>query len=301
MTRLMTGFATRPATGSPHRRRRAGSRPPCPWWPHSPPARAAAVTPAQPPPLRRRRPRRSTRHPSPSRSGAGSPTGSSACSARRWRSSRGVPLDHGEERRRPGRRQDRQGDPGRQRARRRPVVHRRQARQLLRQQGLDRPRPLHRARQGRPDADPQVSPDYTQYDGNAARCRHSPTPTGSTTTPTCSRPPATRPAEDRQRAARHGREADHLQHGRQHQGRRVRPAVGLLRDGPAHMAPPWGATWADADGKSNFSTDPDWAALLTWQKKFVDAIGYDKLGGSLRAPATSSSPRPTCSRPASSR
>jgi multiple sugar transport system substrate-binding protein len=38
-----------------------------------------------------------------------------------------------------------------------------------------------------------------------------------------------------------------------------------------------GATWYDSSGKSAFASDPKWAELLTWQKKFVDAIGYDKL------------------------
>ena len=42
------------------------------------------------------------------------------------------------------------------------------------------------------------------------------------------------------------------------------------------MAPLWGAPWTDAAGKSAF-TDPSWSSLLQWQKKFVDAIGYDKL------------------------
>ena len=36
-------------------------------------------------------------------------------------------------------------------------------------------------------------------------------------------------------------------------------------------------TGPTGDGKSAFSTDPHWAAMLQWQKKFVDAIGYDKL------------------------
>jgi multiple sugar transport system substrate-binding protein len=38
-----------------------------------------------------------------------------------------------------------------------------------------------------------------------------------------------------------------------------------------------GATWYDASGKSTLATDPKWAALLQWQKSFIDSIGYDKV------------------------
>jgi multiple sugar transport system substrate-binding protein len=38
-----------------------------------------------------------------------------------------------------------------------------------------------------------------------------------------------------------------------------------------------GAQWYDSSGKSSFASDPKWAQLLTWQKAFVDKIGYDKL------------------------
>ncbi len=54
------------------------------------------------------------------------------------------------------------------------------------------------------------------------------------------------------------------------------PLWGFYEMAPAHVAPLWGAAWTNGAGKSNF-TDPAWTALLTWQKKFVDAIGYDKL------------------------
>ena len=51
--------------------------------------------------------------------------------------------------------------------------------------------------------------------------------------------------------------------------------MGHLRDGArAHVAPAWGATWETSDGKSGISKDPHWPAMLQWQKKFVDAIGY---------------------------
>ncbi len=55
------------------------------------------------------------------------------------------------------------------------------------------------------------------------------------------------------------------------------PSFGFYEMSPAHVAPAWGAQWQTADGKSSFSKDPHWAAMIEWQKKFVDAIGYDKL------------------------
>jgi multiple sugar transport system substrate-binding protein len=38
-----------------------------------------------------------------------------------------------------------------------------------------------------------------------------------------------------------------------------------------------GATYFTKDGKSNLSTDPGWAKLLTWQKQLIDYYGYDNL------------------------
>jgi multiple sugar transport system substrate-binding protein len=55
------------------------------------------------------------------------------------------------------------------------------------------------------------------------------------------------------------------------------PLWGFYEMAPAHVAPLWGASWTDGAGKSNFSHDPAWTAMLAWQKKFVDTIGYDKL------------------------
>ncbi len=55
------------------------------------------------------------------------------------------------------------------------------------------------------------------------------------------------------------------------------PLWGFYEMAPAHVAPLFGATWATSDGKSNFAADPHWATMLAFQKKFVDAIGYDKL------------------------
>jgi multiple sugar transport system substrate-binding protein len=55
------------------------------------------------------------------------------------------------------------------------------------------------------------------------------------------------------------------------------PLWGVMEMAPAHIAPLWGAQWEDSSGKSNFAADPHWAAMIQWQKQFVDAIGYKKL------------------------
>jgi multiple sugar transport system substrate-binding protein len=55
------------------------------------------------------------------------------------------------------------------------------------------------------------------------------------------------------------------------------PMFGFYEMVPAHIAPSWGAKWVSPDGKSSLASDPHWATMLKWQKKFVDAIGYDKL------------------------
>jgi multiple sugar transport system substrate-binding protein len=55
------------------------------------------------------------------------------------------------------------------------------------------------------------------------------------------------------------------------------PLWGFYEMVPAHVAPTWNAQWVDAQGKSTLGSDPNWENMLNWQKKFVDAIGYDKL------------------------
>ena len=55
------------------------------------------------------------------------------------------------------------------------------------------------------------------------------------------------------------------------------PSFGFYENAPAHFAPSFGATWFNADGKSNIGTDPGWASMMTWQKSLVDYFGYDKL------------------------
>ncbi len=55
------------------------------------------------------------------------------------------------------------------------------------------------------------------------------------------------------------------------------PSFGFYENAPAHFAPSFGATWFNAEGKSNIGTDPGWAKMMTWQKGLVDFYGYDKL------------------------
>jgi multiple sugar transport system substrate-binding protein len=44
---------------------------------------------------------------------------------------------------------------------------------------------------------------------------------------------------------------------------------------PSDLARAWGATWFNSQGQPQLSTDPGWAAALTWQKQLVDWYGYD--------------------------
>lgn len=53
------------------------------------------------------------------------------------------------------------------------------------------------------------------------------------------------------------------------------PLMGSYENAPIHYAPAAGATWME-DGKSAIDSDA-WKDLMTWQKGFVDAIGFDKL------------------------
>jgi multiple sugar transport system substrate-binding protein len=49
-------------------------------------------------------------------------------------------------------------------------------------------------------------------------------------------------------------------------------------ENPAISSGPYsGAQYYDSSGVSALGTDPKWQALYTWQKGFIDAIGYDKL------------------------
>ncbi|GAB3032709.1 extracellular solute-binding protein [Parafrigoribacterium mesophilum] len=53
------------------------------------------------------------------------------------------------------------------------------------------------------------------------------------------------------------------------------PIIGSYENTPVHYGPAAGAKWIDGD-KSAINS-PQWKELMTWQKDFVDRIGYDKL------------------------
>jgi multiple sugar transport system substrate-binding protein len=54
------------------------------------------------------------------------------------------------------------------------------------------------------------------------------------------------------------------------------PLMNWYENSPSHWGPLTGATWMK-DGKSNLAGDPNWAALLRWQKSLVDWYGYKNL------------------------
>ena len=201
------------------------------------------------------------------------------------------------------RRQDHQVDPRRQRARRGALVHRRQDRHLLRQQGLDRPR--RRTSTGTRSTSSRSrrsSQDYTQFDG--IRCAM---PALADTyglyynTDHAQGRRLHEPAEDHVRAARHGRQAHQVQPRRQHQGRRASCRCGAStrwrrRTSPRSSARP-GPT---GDGKSNFAADPNWATMLHLPEEVRRRHRLRQAAPvHLGRRRLASSPRPTCSRPAS--
>jgi multiple sugar transport system substrate-binding protein len=55
------------------------------------------------------------------------------------------------------------------------------------------------------------------------------------------------------------------------------PLQGFYENSASHWAPMWGATWLDSDGKSSVASDSAWNDMLTWQKDFIDDVGYDDL------------------------
>jgi multiple sugar transport system substrate-binding protein len=54
------------------------------------------------------------------------------------------------------------------------------------------------------------------------------------------------------------------------------PLMNWYENSPVHFGPMVGATWMK-NGKSNLAGDPNWAALLRWQKSLVDWYGYKNL------------------------
>ncbi|WP_267442854.1 MULTISPECIES: extracellular solute-binding protein [unclassified Curtobacterium] len=55
------------------------------------------------------------------------------------------------------------------------------------------------------------------------------------------------------------------------------PLIDFYENSPEHFAPMINGTWLDKKGTSEIGTSADWKKLITWQKGYVDAIGYDKL------------------------
>ncbi|MFF1634289.1 ABC transporter substrate-binding protein [Leifsonia sp. NPDC058248] len=55
------------------------------------------------------------------------------------------------------------------------------------------------------------------------------------------------------------------------------PTMGWYENAAAHYGPAAGAEWLKPDGTSAISSSPGWTELMTWQKAFVDKIGWDKL------------------------
>lgn len=54
------------------------------------------------------------------------------------------------------------------------------------------------------------------------------------------------------------------------------PIMGFYQNAVPHYAPTVGATWMNGD-KSNIGDQPGWQEIMTWQKAFIDKIGYKKL------------------------
>jgi len=55
------------------------------------------------------------------------------------------------------------------------------------------------------------------------------------------------------------------------------PLMGFYENSASHWGPSTGAQWLKPDGKSAIGGDAGWTEIMTWQKAFVDKIGYDKL------------------------
>ncbi len=55
------------------------------------------------------------------------------------------------------------------------------------------------------------------------------------------------------------------------------PLIDFYENSPEHWAPMIDGSWLDSTGNSEIGTSSAWKKLITWQKGFVDEIGYDKL------------------------
>jgi multiple sugar transport system substrate-binding protein len=58
----------------------------------------------------------------------------------------------------------------------------------------------------------------------------------------------------------------------------IDPMIGFYENVPERWITSWGGKWLDGStNHSILSKDPAWSKWLTWQKKLIDSIGYDKL------------------------
>ena len=55
------------------------------------------------------------------------------------------------------------------------------------------------------------------------------------------------------------------------------PMMGFYENAASHFGPLAGARWLSKNGNSAIGGDAAWTELMTWQKSFIDAIGYDKV------------------------
>ncbi|HEV2784358.1 MAG TPA: ABC transporter substrate-binding protein [Actinophytocola sp.] len=55
------------------------------------------------------------------------------------------------------------------------------------------------------------------------------------------------------------------------------PLVNAYEYDPSHVGPSWDLQWLTGDEKSAIGADPDWPAMLRWNKELVDWYGFDAL------------------------
>ncbi len=55
------------------------------------------------------------------------------------------------------------------------------------------------------------------------------------------------------------------------------PLLDLQETNARTMTPGWNLNWFDSSGKAQMATDPNWAAMLKWQKELLDFYGQDAL------------------------
>lgn len=55
------------------------------------------------------------------------------------------------------------------------------------------------------------------------------------------------------------------------------PFLDFQENNVATFTPGWDLTWYDDDGAAAMASDPQWSAMLEWQKDLIDWYGYDDL------------------------